>query len=472
MTQDYKTYIEESKRNIAAVLDGFKIGHGEIMYTPGPTVTLFEFRPAIGVRLSKIKNLKDEFTIALEAISCRVIAPIPGRGTVGLEVPNKVRQNVPVVEMLNSYEYQTTDMALPLVIGRTVNNGVFMVDLAEMPHLLVAGATGMGKSVGLNVMLTSLLRKRTPDEMKLVLIDPKMVELSIYNNLGNAYLAKLKDKDEAVISNANDAKEALEAVCREMDSRYDKLKEKAVRNISEYNEIEGIEKLPYYVVVVDEYGDLIMQANGHALENAICRIAQKARAVGIHMIISTQRPSATIVTGNIKANFPTRIAFRTTTGTDSRVILDRTGAERLTGRGDMLFFNGGDTTRVQCAYTSTEEVSALCDVLGEAYSDCKPTILPEFDWEALYKPKYKFDRVYDETKRAALNIKKNQLKYIRGIREDQVWGNVKDQLIEMGIIGEMQEAQRAWSGCRYYVNQREIGELEWKLEHFYDDKQK
>ena len=377
MNNDFNVYIAESKSRIIQVLDSFKIGRdSEITVTPGPTVTLFEFRPRTGVRLSKICNLKNEFAIAMQVQSVRII-PLPESGTVGIEVPNKVRQNVPMMEMLYSDEYMDTDMELPLVLGRKVNNDVFITDLAKMPHLLVAGATGMGKSVGLNVIITSLLNKRTPDELKLVLIDPKQVELSVYEGIARPYLAHLAGYSP-ICTDPDNAKDTLNAVIREMESRYTKLSETGVRNIQEYNRIGG-DKMPYYVVIIDEYGDLILSANDRGeTEKIICRLAQKARAVGIHMIISTQRPDTKTVTGNIKANFPTRIAFRTTTGTDSRVVLDRIGAERLTGRGDMLFFDGSpETVRVQCAYTSTEEVMQMCRELSEEYADAEETILPE-----------------------------------------------------------------------------------------------
>ena len=364
--------IEESKERIAQVLKSFKIGHSDITYTAGPTVTLFEFYPQIGVRMSKVANLKNEFASALRTTGVRVIAPTDN-GTIGIEVPNAERKNVSMMELLYSDEYMNTNMELPLVIGRKVDNSVFMVDLATMPHLLVAGATGMGKSVGLNVIITSLLRKKSPDELKLVLVDPKQVELSVYDAIEKPYLAHL-DGMSPICTTPEDAKETLEAVIRLMEDRYTMLKEKGVRNIQEYNAIAD-DKLPYYVVVIDEYGDLILQGTKE-MEVAICRIAQKARAVGIHMIISTQRPDTKIVTGSIKANFPTRIAFRTTTGTDSRVILDRIGAERLTGKGDMLFFNGGESTRVQCAYTSTEDVISMCEEMKDEYDNCVPTMLP------------------------------------------------------------------------------------------------
>ena len=375
MNEDYNKQIAEMRSSIEEVLDAFKIGRtGDIKVTPGPTVTLFEFHVQSGVRASKIRNLKDEFCFALHTQNVRVIAPTE-RGTVGVEVPNRTRQDVPMIEMLYSDEYMNTDMELPLVLGRKVDNSIFMADLARMPHLLVAGATGMGKSVGLNVILSSLINKRKPSELKLVLVDPKQVEMSVYDKL-TPYLAHLDGKP-LIITDASDAKDTLDAVIRLMESRYTLLKDAGVRNIQDYNRTAA-EPLPYYVVVIDEYGDLILSANDREMERAICRIAQKARAVGIHMIISTQRPDAKIVTGNIKANFPTRIAFRTTTGTDSRVVLDRVGAERLTGRGDMIFFDGSpENKRIQCAYVSTDEVVQLCNDVCSEYPDIEPALLPE-----------------------------------------------------------------------------------------------
>lgn len=350
---------------INATLLSFKITTYDFEEIQGASVTLYKFRPQLGVRVSKIRGLKDELAAVLGVQSVRIIAPLAD-GSVGIEVPNKQKPILPLSEILCSKEYLTSDMALPLAIGRTVTNDIFMADLADMPHLLVAGATGQGKSVGLNVMLLSLLHKKTPDELKLVLIDPKKVELSIYSKLGKSYLAS------PVITEAEDAENALESLCDIMDKRYDIISSSGKRNIKEYNSLSTAEPLPYIVVVIDEYGDLIMQS-GKPMERAICRLAQKARAVGIHLIISTQRPSATIVTGNIKANFPTRIAFRTTTGTDSRVVLDQIGAEKLTGCGDMIYFAGAETTRVQCAYASIEEVSKSCEEICDSNEDCAST---------------------------------------------------------------------------------------------------
>ena len=357
---------------INATLLSFKITTYDFEEIKGAAVTLYKFRPQLGVRVSKIRGLKDELAAVLGVSSVRIIAPLAD-GSVGIEVPNKQRPILPLSEILCSPEYLTSDMALPLAIGRTVTNDTFMADLADMPHLLVAGATGQGKSVGLNVMLMSLLHKKTPEELKLVLIDPKQVELSVYSKLGSAYLAT------PVITEADEAERVLQSLCELMEERYNLVSSAGKRNIKEYNALSIVDPMPYIVVVIDEYGDLIMQS-GKTMERSICRLAQKARAVGIHLIISTQRPSATIVTGNIKANFPTRIAFRTTTGTDSRVILDQIGAEKLTGCGDMIYFAGAETTRVQCAYASIEEVSKSCEEIGESNADFSSTFqLPVFE---------------------------------------------------------------------------------------------
>lgn len=350
---------------INATLLSFKITTYDFEEIQGAAVTLYKFRPQLGVRVSKIRGLKDELAAVLGVSSVRIIAPLAD-GSVGIEVPNKQKPILPMAEILCSPEFLTSDMALPLAIGRTVTNDIFMADLADMPHLLVAGATGQGKSVGLNVMLMSLLHKKTPEELKLVLIDPKQVELSVYSKLGSAYLAT------PVITEADEAWHVLQSLCELMEERYNLVSSAGKRNIKEYNAMSIVDPMPYIVVVIDEYGDLIMQS-GKQVERSICRLAQKARAVGIHLIISTQRPSATIVTGNIKANFPTRIAFRTTTGTDSRVILDQIGAEKLTGCGDMIYFAGAETTRVQCAYASIEEVSKSCEEIGESNADYTST---------------------------------------------------------------------------------------------------
>lgn len=375
------TTMEENKWRIANVLESFKIGWSDMEITEGPSVTLYEFRPAIGVKLTKIRNLKDEFALALMASSVRVIAPIPGRGTVGIEVPHKKKTILPLSDIFESPEFRMTSMTLPLAIGRTITNKVFIRDLADMPHLLVAGATGQGKSVGLNVMLMSLLRKKTPDELKLVLIDPKKVELSAYEKIARPYITRMEGLP-AIITEADHAQIMLDGLCRLMEKRYTLLNQIGARNIMEYN-ASSEKKMEYYVIVIDEYGDLVMQS-GKEMERLICRLAQKARAVGMHMVISTQRPSATIVTGNIKANFPTRIAFRTTTGTDSRVILDQIGAEKLTGCGDMLFFSGAEVTRAQCAFIGTDEVNDTLQKIGELYATHRPKVLRVINQQQQY----------------------------------------------------------------------------------------
>lgn len=353
-----------NRERIVEILNAFKVGVESISEQKGPATTLYEIQPKLGVRISKIRNLKDEIAVGLEADSVRVIAPIPGKGTVGIEVPNKVREILPIEDMLLTPEYENSDMDLPCVLGCTATGDVLIADLAKMPHLLIAGATGQGKSVCLNTILASLLHKKTPEEMRLVLVDPKQVEFSLYSQLGySSYIAA------PVSTNADTAELMLNDTIQLMEDRYTLLNGKGVRNIKEYNATDGVKKLPYLVFVIDEYGDLILQKKrGAEIETKICRIAQKARAVGIHMILSTQRPSVKIVTGDIKANFPTRIAFRTITSTDSRVVLGKKGAETLTGKGDMLFFDGEKTVRAQCAYTTTEYVKDMCSQIQEKYS--------------------------------------------------------------------------------------------------------
>lgn len=350
---------------ISATLLTFGVTTYDFEEIKGASVTLYRFRPQIGVRVSRIRNIKDELAATLGVPSVRIIAPMAD-GSVGIEVPNTERDIVPLESCIESETFQNSGMALPCCLGLTLTNEVFMADLAEMPHLLVAGATGQGKSVGLNVMLMSLMHKLSPERLKFVLIDPKQVEFSLYENFPNAYFANLGHCYNICTDNES-AEQTLDALCKVMEQRYTLLRGRNVRNIKEYNNVSDT-KLPYIVVVIDEYGDLVMSA-GKQIEKSVCRIAQKARAVGIHMIISTQRPSATIVTGNIKANFPTRIAFRTTTGTDSRVILDCVGAEKLTGRGDMLFSVGADITRVQCAYVDTDYIYNFRDEVSELYEN-------------------------------------------------------------------------------------------------------
>ena len=350
--------MEENKELLKEILSGFGVGVEVVNATAGNAVTVYEVKPTLGTRVSKIRNLKDDIAVGMGVQNVRIIAPMEN-GMVGIEVPNKERRIVPMSEILQTKEYDNCDMELPCAFGKTSAGIPFIRDLALMPHMLIAGATGQGKSVGLNMILMSLLRKKSPDEMRLVLIDPKRVELSVYSALEDSYLAV------PVITEADEAMEKLESLCNLMEYRYSLLCDKGVRNIMEYNK-SAEKKMPYIVVVIDEYGDLII-SGGRKVEKAICRIAQKARAVGIHMIISTQRPSATIVTGDIKANFPTRVAFRTTTGTDSRVILDQMGAERLTGKGDMIFYNGAETVRAQCALVTDSDIHEVMDDLCYKY---------------------------------------------------------------------------------------------------------
>lgn len=424
---------ENRKELIKTLLLSFEITTCDFEEIHGATVTLYKFHPQIGVRVSKIRNLKDEIAMALRVPAVRIIAPMED-GSVGIEVPNKDRKILQVSDLLNTWEYQNTAMQIPLAIGRTITDKIFMADLAEMPHLIVAGATGQGKSVCLNVMLMSLLHKKTPDELQLVLIDPKKVEFNLYSKIESSYLAT------PVITEPDEAEQKLEDICELMDERYELLSSVGVRNIQEYNAISIVEKLPYLVVIIDEYGDLVM-TSGKQMERFICRIAQKARAVGIHMIISTQRPSGTIITGNIKANFPARIAFRTTTGMESRVILDQTGAEKLMGKGDMLFFAGAETTRVQCAYTSIKEVLSTCNDIAIRYADYKsmkilkePTENEEYVHEVrLTTPIHRF------TKAAAYIVADHEAVTETWVRVHAKLGfidarRVFSQLIELGII--------------------------------------
>ena len=370
---DGKPYIdmEEQTRNknrIVEVLRSFGVEISSIKATVGPTITLYEITPASGVRISKIKNLEDDIALSLAALGIRIIAPIPGKGTVGIEVPNAKPATVSMESILNSKKFQESTMELPCAVGKTITNEVFMFDLAKAPHLLVAGATGQGKSVGLNAIITSLLYKKHPAELKIVLVDPKKVEFSVYASIENHFLAKIPDDDaEPIITDVSKVINTLNSLCKEMDTRYDLLKMAQARNIKEYNKkfIErqlnpqnGHKYMPYIVVVIDEFGDLIMTA-GKEVELPIARIAQLARAVGIHMIIATQRPTTNIITGTIKANFPSRIAFRVGAMIDSRTILDRPGAQQLVGRGDMLYLNGGEPVRVQCAFVDTPEVERI-----------------------------------------------------------------------------------------------------------------
>ena len=390
---DGKPYIDMAEQNankdrIVTVLRTFGVEISSIKATVGPTITLYEITLAPGVRITKVKNREDDIALSLAALGIRIIAPMPGKGTVGIEVPNAKPSIVSMESILNSKKFQESQMELPCALGKTITNEVFMFDLAKAPHLLVAGATGQGKSVGLNAIVTSLLYKKHPAEMKIVLVDPKKVEFSIYNPLINHFLAKVPDEDaDPIITDVTKVVRTLNSLCKLMDTRYDLLKEVGARNIKEYNKkfIDrkipprgGHGYMPYIVVIIDEFGDLIMTA-GKEIELPIARIAQLARAVGIHMVIATQRPTTTIITGNIKANFPARIAFKVSAGIDSKTILDRTGAQQLIGRGDMLFLNGSEPVRVQCAFVDTPEVERINEFIADQQSYGTPFELPEPD---------------------------------------------------------------------------------------------
>ena len=378
--------LEENKNRIVETLSNYSIGISNIKATIGPTVTLYEIVPNAGVRISKIKNLEDDIALSLAALGIRIIAPIPGKGTIGIEVPNKNSTIVSMRSVIASQRFQKSEMELPIAFGKTISNETFVVDLAKMPHLLMAGATGQGKSVGLNAVLTSLLYKKHPAEVKFVLVDPKKVELTLFNKIERHYLAKLPDSEEAIITDNTKVINTLNSLCIEMDNRYEMLKNALCRNIKEYNEKfksrklnpnEGHQFLPYIVLVVDEFADLIMTA-GKEVETPIARLAQLARAIGIHLIIATQRPSVNVITGIIKANFPARIAFRVTSKIDSRTILDSAGADQLIGRGDMLYTQGNELTRIQCAFVDTPEVEIITEFIGgqKAYPDAY--LLPEY----------------------------------------------------------------------------------------------
>jgi len=378
--------LEENKNNIVETLRNYKIEIAQIKATVGPSVTLYEIVPEAGIRISKIKSLEDDIALSLAALGIRIIAPIPGKGTIGIEVPNKNPTMVPMKTVIGSAKFQEAEMELPIALGKTISNETFVVDLAKMPHLLMAGATGQGKSVGLNAVLTSLLYKKHPAEVKFVLVDPKKVELTLFNKIERHYLAKLPDSEDAIITDNSKVINTLNSLCIEMDNRYSLLKDAMVRNIKEYNEKfksrklnpeNGHRFLPYIVLVVDEFADLIMTA-GKEVETPIARLAQLARAIGIHLIIATQRPSVNVITGMIKANFPARIAFRVTSKIDSRTILDTGGADQLIGRGDMLYTNGNDLVRVQCAFVDTPEVEKIVDYIGSQKAYATAYLLPEY----------------------------------------------------------------------------------------------
>nr|WP_244545468.1 DNA translocase FtsK [Algoriphagus locisalis] len=381
--------LEDNKNKIVETLENFKIGIQEIKATIGPTVTLYEIVPEPGVKISKIKNLEDDIALSLAALGIRIIAPIPGKGTIGIEVPNKNRELVPARAVLGTEKFMRSDKDLPIALGKTISNEVFVVDLAKMPHLLMAGATGQGKSVGLNMILASLIYKKHPSQLKFVLVDPKKVELTLFNKIERHFLAKLPGAEEAIITDTKKVIYTLNSLCIEMDNRYNLLKDAGARNLKEYNAKfiarklnpeKGHRFMPYIVLVIDELADLMMTA-GKEIEGPIARLAQLARAIGIHLVVATQRPSVNVITGIIKANFPARLSFRVTSKIDSRTILDAGGADQLIGMGDMLLSHGSEVTRIQCAFLDTPEVDSICDWIGEqkGYSDAY--LLPEFEGE-------------------------------------------------------------------------------------------
>lgn len=443
-----------NKERIIQVLKNFGVEIGSIKATIGPTITLYEITPAAGVKIAKIRNLEDDIALSLAAVGIRIIAPIPGKGTIGIEVPNKKQCTVSMESILNSRTYQETKMELPCALGKTITNEVYMIDLAKAPHLLVAGATGMGKSVGLNAIVTSLLYKKHPSELKIVMVDPKKVEFSIYAPIENHFLAKLEDEEEAIITDVQKVVNTLKSLCQVMDTRYNLLKKAKVRNIKEYNakfkarELNpenGHEFMPYIVVIIDEFGDLIMTA-GKEIELPICRIAQLARAVGIHMIIATQRPTTNIITGTIKANFPARIAFRVAAMMDSRTILDRPGANQLIGRGDMLYLQGAEPVRVQCAFVDTHEVSRICSYISTQQSYPHAMYLPEvvsedggLDHENTADMKH-LDPMFAEVARLVVSSQQGSTSLIQrkfSIGYNRA-GRLMDQLEKAGVVGAQQ----------------------------------
>ena len=444
--------LEENKEKIIDTLKNYKIGIDKIKATIGPTVTLYEIIPEAGVRISKIKNLEDDIALSLSALGIRIIAPIPGKGTIGIEVPNKSRKIVSMKSLISSKKFQEAEMELPLALGKTISNETFVVDFSRMPHLLMAGATGQGKSVGINAIITSLLYKKHPSEIKFILVDPKKVELTLFNKIERHYLAKLPGTEEPIITDNKVVIKTLNSLCIEMEQRYDLLKNGLCRNIKEYNikfkkrklnPNDGHKFLPYLVLVIDEFADLIM-TTGKEVETPIARLAQLARAVGIHLLIATQRPSVNVITGLIKANFPARIAFRVTSKVDSRTILDSGGADQLIGRGDMLYTQGNDLTRLQCGFIDTDEIEKITELIGaqKGYSDSY--ILPEYieednnqsntinidERDSLFKDAAEVI-VTAQQGSASLIQRKLKLGYNRA-------GRIIDQLESAGIVGRFE----------------------------------
>ncbi|MBQ9641439.1 MAG: DNA translocase FtsK [Bacteroidaceae bacterium] len=440
-----------NKDRITHVLRQFGVEISSIKATIGPTITLYEIVPAEGTRISKIRNLEDDIALSLAAEGIRIIAPIPGKGTIGIEVPNKKKCIVSMESILSSKVYQDSTMELPCAVGKTITNEVFMFDLAKAPHLLVAGATGQGKSVGLNAIIASLLYKKHPAELKIVMVDPKKVEFSIYAPIENHFLARLEEEEDCIITDVQKVVKTLTSLCQLMDTRYDLLKKAGCRNVKEYNAKfkerklnpeHGHEFMPYIVVVVDEFGDLIMTA-GKEVELPICRIAQLARAVGIHMIIATQRPQASIISGAIKTNFPARMAFKVSSMIDSRVVLDRPGAQQLIGRGDMLFLSGSEPVRVQCAFLDTPEVSNICQYIAKQQGYLHPMYLPEVIGEegdtggAASVDVKRLDPLFAEVAKFVVNTQQGSTSMIQrnySIGYNRA-GKIMDQLEKMGVVG-------------------------------------
>ena len=442
-----------NKDRIIKVLRSFGIEISSIKASVGPTITLYEITPAEGVRISKIRNLEDDIALSLSALGIRIIAPIPGKGTIGIEVPNANPRIVPMQSILNSKKFQETTMELPIAFGKTITNEVFMVDLAKAPHMLVAGATGQGKSVGLNAIVTSLLYKKHPAELKFVIVDPKKVEFSVYTPIERHFLAKLPDGEDAIITDVSKVVQTLNSLCVEMDTRYDLLRKAGCRNIKEYNAKcisrqlnpeKGHRFMPYIVIIIDEFGDLIMTA-GKEVELPICRIAQLARAVGIHAIIATQRPTTNIITGTIKANFPARVAFRVAAMMDSRIILDRSGAQQLIGKGDMLYLQGNDPVRVQCAFVDTPEVERIANYISKQQGYPTAFMLPEYVGEESESSigevdMNRLDPMFEDAARLVVIHQQGSTSLIQrkfSIGYNRA-GRIMDQLEKAGIVGPTQ----------------------------------
>ena len=442
-----------NKDRIIKVLRSFGIEISSIKASVGPTITLYEITPTEGVRISKIRNLEDDIALSLSALGIRIIAPIPGKGTIGIEVPNANPRIVPMQSILNSKKFQETTMELPIALGKTITNEVFMVDLAKAPHMLVAGATGQGKSVGLNAIVTSLLYKKHPAELKFVIVDPKKVEFSVYTPIERHFLAKLPDGEDAIITDVSKVVQTLNSLCIEMDTRYDLLRKAGCRNIKEYNAKfisrqlnpeKGHRFMPYIVIIIDEFGDLIMTA-GKEVELPICRIAQLARAVGIHAIIATQRPTTNIITGTIKANFPARVAFRVAAMMDSRTILDRSGAQQLIGKGDMLYLQGNDPVRVQCAFVDTPEVERIANYISKQQGYPTAFMLPEYVGEESESSigevdMNRLDPMFEDAARLVVIHQQGSTSLIQrkfSIGYNRA-GRIMDQLEKAGIVGPTQ----------------------------------